>query len=558
MVLAARPVKDFDLAKTAGAGTRVMELDGKTVVATDLGGHYIEVDPKRQISISANAKNSYPVGPQTGSFEVEVENFEQGSDVEREYRLVVRNAEIVGNVRGTVTSNGGNVRLMGNAEHGGVIEAESGDVKIEGKALGARVVALGGKVTVFKAENSVLIAREVEVTESAVNCFVIADVVRIKKAAGISFYAQNVTIGQLDMADSSANPVTGFLAMRDNLKARKIIRRFEKRHRRLEKVEKMEQFIHDEGLSDAWNAYKAKRDRNEPLTPQEEMAFAAFKGPYEYISRRKNMAVKDRAFFADPKSSAEYDAALKAVETHEQIMKETVRLSIGSFSYPPEFSQILAEKAASDPAAVLRAAPQTFFAYVSSDPSVADVSKAEERLRKYFLAHVSKMLAGTVMNEARIRPLRSFSLLKAPCDQGYEALKALSNADSDAEAMEDRRNDSARIEIGNELTIPVMVDGYSVGRMRNVSDHGVSIFFDDAQDNPPVFEKLEEVQLVFKLGETEHRYPFAITAVIENDNAGIVKIGGYYAHANEEMLNKTRRLRTEIETMLAKKRKEGA
>lgn len=270
------------------------------------------------------------------------------------------------------------------------------------------------------------------------------------------------------------------------------------------------------------------------------------------------MALKDRAFFADGRNSDEYSAAIKAVETHEQIMAEKVGLSIESYLYPPEFSKTLSEKSASDPSSVFAAAPQSFFAYVSSDPSVAEVSRLEDRLRKIFLSRALKMLAGNVMNEARIRPVRSLSLLRSPCKEGYVSLKALSNSDaSDFESMEERRNDSARIEIGNELVIPVMVDGYSVGRMRNVSDHGMSIFFDDTQENPPVFEKLEEVQVLFKLGETEYRYPLAVTAVIENDNAGLVKIGGYYAHADEKTLNQTRLIRTGIETMLAKKRAKG-
>lgn len=551
-------VKDFDLSRNAGDGTYVTEIDGKTVIATNLGGQYVEVDPKGRISVSPHAKNSFPVGVKTGSFEVEVEKFEQASDIEREYRLVVRHAEIHGNVRGTVTSKSGNVRLVGNVENQGLIEAENGDIAVEGKALGARLYAPAGKLTVSQAEGSVLFAREIEITGSAVNCFVVADVIRIKKAAGTSFYAQNASIEQLDLTDSLANPVTGFIALRDTLKARKIIRRFEKRRRRLEKVEQIESFIRAQGLFEAWDALDVRMSRKEPLTPAETQAFGPLLQPYEYVRRRKSMATKDRAFFDDAKNSDEYSAAIKAVETHEQTMAEKIGLSIASSLYPSEFSKTLSENSASDPASVFASAPQSFFAYVSSDPSVAEVSRLEDRLRKIFLSRVLKMLAGNVMNEARIRPLRSLSLLRSPCDEKYEFLKALSNDEGSLlDADGDRRNDSARIEIGNDLVIPVLVDGYSVGRMRNVSDHGVSIFFDDTQDNPPVFEKLEEVQIAFKLGETEHRYPLAITTVMENDNAGLVKVGGYYAHANEEMLNKTRRLRTDIETMLAKIRKTG-
>jgi hypothetical protein len=270
------------------------------------------------------------------------------------------------------------------------------------------------------------------------------------------------------------------------------------------------------------------------------------------------MVVKDRNFFADPKNVAEYEDALKAIETHEENMRESVKLSLGNLAYPPELIKPISETAATDPSAAMRLAPHTLYAYVSSDPSIAELSKAEDKWKRFFIGHFSKMLAGNVINEARIRPLRSLALLKSNCDLGYETLKELAVSDHEDEAGEGRRNNSARIEIGNELVIPVMIDGYSMGRMRNVSDHGMSVFFDDTQNNPPVFERLEEVQLAFKIGDIEHRYPFAVTAVVENDSAGLVKIGGFYAHANEDMLNKTRLLRTEIEIALAKKRRDAA
>ncbi|MDQ1343863.1 MAG: hypothetical protein QG650_583, partial [Patescibacteria group bacterium] len=411
--------------------------------------------------------------------------------------------------------------------------------------------------TVAKAEGSVLIAREVEITGSAVNCFVIADTIRIKKAGGTSFYAQNVAIEELDMTDGSYNPVTGFIALRDNLKARKAIRRFEKRRRRLEKVEQMESFIREQGLSEAWAALDARMSTKEPLTPEETHQFGPLLQPYEYVRRRKNMVVKDRDFFADSGNVAEYEAALKAIETHEENMRGAVKLSLGSLAYPPELIKSISETAATNLSAAMRLAPHTISAYVSSDPSIAELSKAEDKWKRHFIGHFSKMLAGNVVNEARIRRLKSLALLKSNCDLGYETLKELAVSDDEDEVMEERRNDSARIEIGNELVIPVMIDNYSMGRMRNVSDHGISVFFDDTQDNPPVFEKLEEVQVSFKIGDIEHRYPFAVTVVIENDSAGLVKIGGFYAHANEDVLNKTRRLRTEIETALAKKRRGG-
>lgn len=104
-------------------------------------------------------------------------------DIEHQYELIGQNIEIAGNVRGKVLSKSGNVRLVGNVENGGAIDVKNGNATVEGKVFGGRIVALGGKITVSQAEGSVFIAREVEITHSAVNCFVIADIIHIKKAA---------------------------------------------------------------------------------------------------------------------------------------------------------------------------------------------------------------------------------------------------------------------------------------------------------------------------------------------------------------------------------------
>jgi hypothetical protein len=470
-------------------------------------------------------------------------------------------------VRGQVISRSGHVLIDGTIENGGQVEAVGGDVTVETAVLGGRVVALAGNIFVKRAEGSVLIAREVTVEESAINCFIIADVIRIKKAAGISFYAQNVTIGQLDLTDANANPVAGYIVLRDNLNARKAIRRFEKRQRRLEKVDQMETLIRDQGLSDAWAALEARMSDGTPLSADEARMFGPLLKPYDYVCRRRAMVAKDRTFFADPKNLQQHQAAQKALENFEAGMSATVGLSIQSFVYPADLTALIAGAENADPTAALNAAPQAFYAYVSSDPLLAELAKREKKLQNYFLAFVSRMLAGTVMHEARIRPLRSLALVQSPCVLRYEALKALANPDEPGRTAEERRNDSARIEIHRDVVIPVVVDGYSVGRLRNVSDHGASVMFDDTQDNPPVFEKLEEAQMVIQSGYIvenkvgtpsqrpltaweEQRYAFSITAVIENDSAGLVKISGYYAHKNEDALNRARRLRTQIEALM--------
>lgn len=568
LALETRPVKDFDLAKMAGTGTRVMEVGGKPTVVTDHGGYFIDVDAQQQISVSPHARNSFPVGPKTGSFEVTGERFEQCGDIEHQYVLVGRNIDISGGaVRGTVISHAGNVRVDGRVESGGQVEADAGDVAVDGPVIGGRVVALAGSVSVKHAEGSVLIAREVTVEETATNCFIIADVIRIGRCVGTSFYAQNITIEVLDLAVENANPVAGFVVLRDNLNARKVIRRFEKRRTRLEKVDQIEAVVREQGLAEAWQALDARMSQGGALAPEELQQFGPLLKPYEYVRRRRDMAARDRAFFADPKNAQQVAAARQAVDAFRNTMMQTVGLVIRNTKYPDEIAQLLAAQAEANPAEVLNAAPQSFFAYVSSDPTIADLAKREKKLQKFFLAFVSRMLAGTVMHEARIRPLRSLSLLRSPCTLGYAQLLALANAEDPNQPAGERRNDSARIEIHRDVVIPVVVDGYSIGRLRNVSDHGVSLMFDDTQENPPVFERLEEVQLIIQPGQLvakqgnqtthrplaaweEQRYAFSITAVIENDSAGLIKIGGYYAHMSEEAFNRARRLRTQIEALM--------
>lgn len=563
-----RPVKDFDIARMAGPGTRVTVTGANPTVVTDHGGYFIDVDPQQKISVTSHAKNSFPIGPKTGSFEVAGDRFEQCGAIEHQYLLVTRQVDVSsGAVRGKLVSRSGDVMIADQVENGGQVEAEVGNITVAKAVTGGRLVALSGRITVAHAEGSVLIAREVEITASATNCFIIADTIHIAKAAGISFYAQKVTLGLLDLADSGANPVTGFIALRNNLNARKLLRRFEKRQQRLDKVEQMETLVREQGLGEAWAALDARLSGGGRLSEDEARLFGPLLKPYEYVSRRRSMVARDREFFADPKNRQHYETAQQALESFDAQLRMTVGMAIQGVRYPAELTALMAGETNAEPADILKAAPQSFFAYVSSDPSIAELAKREKKLQNLFLGFLSRMLASTVMNEARIRPLHSPALLRAPCALDYDALIQLATAEDAATHADERRNDSARIEIPRDVVIPILVDGYSIGRLRNISDHGASVIFDDTQDNPPVFEKLEEVLMVIQTGHIverqggqnvnrplsaweEQRLPFAITSVIENDSAGLTKIGGYYAHMNEDAFNRARRLRTQIEALL--------
>lgn len=575
-----RPVKDFDLARMAGTGTRVADAataEGQPAIVTDHGGYFIDVDPNQKISVTPHAKNSFPIGPKTGSFEVAGDRFEQCGDIEHQYLLVAHQVQMSsGAVRGKLVSRSGDVTIADQVENGGQVEAEAGNITVAKAVSGGRLVALSGRITVARAEGSVLIAREVDITGSATNCFIIADVIRCARAVGIGFYAQRVMLGQLDLAETNANPVTGFIALRNNLNARKLLRRFEKRQQRLDKVEQMETLVREQGLAAAWAALDARLAGGGRLTEDEARQFGPLLKPYEYVARRRAMVARDREFFADPKNRQQYETAQQALASFDALLRKTVRLDIESIRYPDELAALMNGAANANPATpaeLLAAAPQSFFAYVSSDPSIAELAKRDKKLQNLFLGFVSRMLAGTVMNEARIRSLRSPALLRAPCSLDYATLGQLADEEAGAHADE-RRKDGVRIEIPREVVIPIVVDGYSIGRLRNVSDHGASVMFDDTQDNPPVFEKLEEALLVIQPGHVverqgdqtvnrpltdweEQRFPFAITAVIENDSAGLTKIGGYYAHMNEDAANRARRLRTQIEALLMRLKAAG-
>lgn len=563
-----RPVKDFDLGRMAGPGTRTAESDNRPAIVTDHGGYFIDVDAHQKISVTPHARNSFPIGPKTGSFEVAGERFEQCGDIEHQYRLVAHAVQVSsGAVRGKLVSRSGDITIADRVENGGQVEAEAGNITVAKSVSGGRLVALAGRISVARAEGSVLIAREVEIAESAINCFIIADVIRCARAAGISFYAQRVELGLLDLAEANTNPVTGFIALRNDLNARKLLRRFEKRQQRLDKVEQIETLVREQGLAPAWAALDARLSDGGRLGEDEARQFGPLLKPYEYVARRRGMVARDREFFADPKNRQQYEAAQAALANFETQLHENVGLNIQGIRYPDALVSLMDPEMLVEPAELLGAAPQSFYAYVSADPSIAELAKRDKKLQNLFLGFVSRMLAGAVTNEARIRPLRSPVLLHAPCTLDYAALKQLAAAEDAAANAGERRNDSARIEIPRDVVIPVVVDGYSIGRLRNISDHGASVLFDDTQDNPPVFEKLEEVLMVIQTGHVverqgtqtvnrplsaweAERFPFAITAVIENDSAGLTKIGGYYAHMNEDAANRARRLRTQIEALL--------
>jgi len=184
--------RDLDFSTYAGDGTRVEKgADGEYLVAARTG--YLNVDPKtHSIAVGDKIVSRDGVSARTtGNLQL-TGDYEEFGDVQ-EKRIVEGNGITVhGDVYGEIHSRGGMVRLRANLVGGSAHNAR-GDIQVDGVTANAVLQALGGTVTLQRAENCVVSGTRVRI-EHAVNCDIIADEVSIGSAEGCALAARRIKV----------------------------------------------------------------------------------------------------------------------------------------------------------------------------------------------------------------------------------------------------------------------------------------------------------------------------------------------------------------------------
>ena len=186
--------KDFDLAKVAGAGTKIVSGEGGEFIVADQDG-FLNLDPKTmQVSITEKIVSRQGVSMRTtGDLALAGDEFEEHGDVQEGRTVEGRHMTFFGNVYGRINSSGGRVLFKGNLV-GGQTVSPGGEIRCENRVSKAHLHAIGGEVIAATVESSWIIASKV-VLEKAIACDIIAETIEIGIAEGCALVGRTVKIG---------------------------------------------------------------------------------------------------------------------------------------------------------------------------------------------------------------------------------------------------------------------------------------------------------------------------------------------------------------------------
>lgn len=213
--LAAPLPTDFDLARMVGPGTRInREKDGEYLVTSVHG--FLNIDKgSGQFAVADKIVSREGVSTRTtGDLLLTGEMYEQHGEIEERRVVTCRSITAHADVFGNIVSTGGVVLLKRNLV-GGSASNDEGDIVVEGVASGATLTAHRGCVTVKRADNCVILARQV-VVEHATQCDIVADEVRIAVAEACALAGKNL---QVRIARSRREVDNAFLILLPDLSA---------------------------------------------------------------------------------------------------------------------------------------------------------------------------------------------------------------------------------------------------------------------------------------------------------------------------------------------------
>ncbi|MGP1677419.1 MAG: flagellar assembly protein A [Burkholderiales bacterium] len=186
-------VKDFDIEKLAGVGTKVVKDATGTYVVADQGG-FLDIDAKsNQVSVVHKIVHREGVSMRTtGDLALDGEDYEEHGEVQERRVVNGHNMTFLADIFGDVHSDGGRITIKQNIS-GGAAHSPGGSIAVEGLASRAMLQARPGEVIVRRAEGSLVVADRVRI-EHAVKCDIVADEVEIEMAEGCSIFAKKVAL----------------------------------------------------------------------------------------------------------------------------------------------------------------------------------------------------------------------------------------------------------------------------------------------------------------------------------------------------------------------------
>ena len=192
-LLPAPLAKDFDLASLAGPGTRVSrESDGEYLLASVSG--FLNIDTRsNQFSVADKIVSHEGVSARTtGDLSLTGEVYEQHGEIQERRVVKCRSITAYADVFGNIISAGGFVHLKHNLI-GGSASNDEGGIMVDGVASGATLIAHHGCISVQRADNCVIVGRQV-VIGHATHCDIVTDELSLEVAESCAVAGKTLNV----------------------------------------------------------------------------------------------------------------------------------------------------------------------------------------------------------------------------------------------------------------------------------------------------------------------------------------------------------------------------
>ncbi len=541
-----KPGHDLNLDFFVGDGTEVITEEGTDYLVANRVGYLVVKPRSNRISVTAEAQNHSPIGPETGNLEIKAGQFIQYGDILSGYSVRCNNISVEdGNVNGEITTKRGRIDVKNNVNSGRLV-AQDGIIRVNGiVTMNSYVESIGGDIIVETVENSTLIGCNVSV-KSCVNSIIVGETIKIEKVQSSKILGMSIVI-----EDSEESTKTGertdiiipVLELTDK-RIRAISHVLdEKKKTHAQSEEKLRKMKENKILQAYLTAVKA----------DDKSAINALRWHATPIMNEINRISKDTAALQDELSVMENNlsglrsehenkvAKMQSIQqcTIEKSLHDSVMLKLyGGLDWPAEFSQIEADEVSyKNFIALVESLTQGFSNYKRTG-YVQELTNPgtyhyNELLKMYGKAEI-------------IDPFQKKTGQGMKGDTGKgEYRESRVNVISEEDF---RHFMKTRKWLPRKQSVEVTIDGIFKGYVFDFNTSELSVLLEKGQKWSPVFDRGEKIKLTANVFNNEYKYDLIIAYV--TDRADYVKVGGYFININSEDVDKIYKLKNRFEVML--------
>ncbi len=541
----AKPGADLDLRALAGESTSIiMENEMEYLIADRVG--YIIINPQNnKISVTAEAHNYSPIGPETGSLEISAGHFIQHNDVLKGYYIKCNNINVEeGNVNGEIISEEGDIEIQGNVNNGSLI-ARNGMIRVKGiVTMNSHLKSLQGDIILDVVENSTLVGKNISVT-TAFNSNITGETIKIaslqsSKIVGLSVRIENsapsgrkgeisdIIIPVLELTDKRVRVISHILE--------------EKKKNQQEIDEKATKLKNNKILLEY---LKAVRASNAPVIN------VLLRNATPILNELKKTLHESEAYKEEIGNiekdlnaiSEDNDRKLKTLQKIQQCIVENapgekINLKLfGGLDWPLELEQVGVDDVSYD----------NFMALVDSLTHGIDSYKRKGYIQELTAAcsydHLSllKMYEGAGIIDPAKKSDRHLDKGASGKDEQRENRVSVITEDDFKYYLKEKRWRPGR------RSEEILIDGIFKGYLHEFNSSELSILLEKAQKWKPFFEKGERLKLVSNIFGKALKHDLIVAYIGEKPD--YLRISGYFINISNDDVSKIYKLKSRYEVL---------